>query len=378
MSRISRTRPIGRRTRAVHRLRIGASGGIFATGPAQDAVVYAAGAADLPGLAMPEPDDPRSILVSSAVSALLHLLVIGAIAGLGYLAQQAVEEVIPVVIFNEPVELPGSNEPSPLPVPKLLSAPMARAVPLALEPATLAAVPAPTVVAPSLDLTTAQSLDLAELTSAPLAVQADISPTPSAADIRAIQPLEVSAADLVAPRVDLSGPTQTAPRTATNLAAPKAFDSLSLLNATQYKGAVSALPTATGGIEGTGPFVATGVSAEYLAAGFAGGDPNAMGTVPCLQSAFVQRYLDEMERRTQARWEFPLDSGPDDFVVFSIAVDQSGSIAKLDLVESSDPIYAQRAMTAFESASPFPPLNDNNRCLTERIFKLTFRNPERP
>ncbi|MBW2291936.1 MAG: TonB C-terminal domain-containing protein [Deltaproteobacteria bacterium] len=376
MSRASTSRLIGRRNRAVRKLRLGAAGGIFASGRVEDTMVYAAGAADLPGLAMPEPDDRRSILVSSALSALLHLLVIGGIAYVGYLAQQAVEQVIPVVIFNEPVELPGSNDPSPLPVPKMLSAPIASAIPLAMQPADLAAVPAPAVVAPKLDLTAPKSLDLAEMTSAPLALQADISPTPSAADISEVQPLEVSAADLVAPKIDLTGPTHTADRTATDLAAPKAFESLSELNATQYKGAVSAVPTAGGGVAGAEPFAATGVSAEYLAAGFSGGDPSAMGTVPCLHSAFVVRYQDEMQRRMEARWEVPIDSDPDDVVVIKMSVDYSGQIANLELVESTDPLFAESAMAALNDAAPFSPLNDNNRCLAEKTLKLRFTNPE--
>ncbi len=376
MSQASTPRLIGRRNRAVRRLRIGAAGGVFASGRVEDAMVYAAGAADLPGLAMPEPEDRRNILVASAISALLHILVIGGIAYVGYLARQAIVEVIPVVIFNEPVELPGSNEPSPLPVPKRLSAPIARAVPLAMQPSDLAAVPAPPVVAPSLDLAAPKSLDLAEMTSAPLALKADISPTPSAANIDEIQPLDVSAADLVAPKVELTGPTPTAPRTATDLAAPKAFESLSELSATRYKGAVVAVPTATGAIEGVEPYVATGVSAEYLAAGFSGGDPSAMGTVPCLQSAFVVRYQDEMQRRMEARWEVPIDSDPDDIVVIKIMIDYSGQIASLEMIESTDPLFAKSAIAALESAAPFSPLNDNNRCLAEKTLSLRFTNPE--
>ncbi len=376
MTRILRPRPIPGRKPPGRRLRVGASGGIFATGHTVDAALHAAGAADRPGLAMPDREDRRGILISSAVSALLHVLAIGAIAYVGMLAKRAVEEVIPVMIFNEPVELPGSNEPSPLPVPKMLSAPMASAVPLAMEPANLAAVPAPTVVAPSPDLTTPKSIDLAEVTSTPLTAQAEISPTPSAADIATIEPLDINAADLVAPKIELSGPAETASRTPTNLAAPKAFESLAGVNSSHYRGAVNALPTASGAIEGAGPLVATGVSAEYLAGGFPGGDPNAMGTVPCLQSAFVVRYQKEMQRRMEARWEVPADSAPDDIVVIKIAVGRSGSIADLEMIESTDPQFADSAVAALRSASPFPPLNDNNRCLAKKTLTLTFTNPE--
>lgn len=322
---------------------------------------------------MPEPEDRTRLLVSSAISALLHVLVIGAIALIGYYAKQAVEEIIPVTILNKAIELPGSNEPSRLPVPKMLSAPIANAVPLAMDPAVLAAVPAPIIQAPNIDTAAPKALDLGQVTSAPLAATADISPTPSAADISKVQPLEISAADLVAPKVELSGPTQTAERTATELAAPTAFESLSDLDASQYKGAVAAVPTAEGGLESGGTMVATGVAAEYLAPGFAGGDPSAMGTVPCLQSAFVVRYLDDIKLRTRARWELPINTGADDYVQLRIGIDHSGALVFSELVEASDPDFASSAIASLQSASPFPPLNDNNRCLTEKKFRITFK-----
>jgi len=326
---------------------------------------------------MPAPGDRRGILISSAVSALLHLIAIGLIALIGYYAKQAIEEAIPVVIFNEPVELPGTNEPVPLPAPRRLAAPIANAVPLAMEPSALAAIPAPVVEAPSLDTTAPSALDLAEISSQPLAAQAQISPTPSAADIREVQPLDITAADLVAPEVELSGPTETASRTPTDLAAPQAFAQLADVDTAQYKGAVSAVPSAEipeAGVQGS--LVATGVADEYLAAGVVGGDPNAMAAVPCLQSAYVVRYQNLIDERTTARFEVPYGSGPDDFVRIRIAVDRSGSLVTLDVVEATDDAFADNAVSALRSASPFPPLNDNNRCLTEKTFILTFNYPE--
>jgi hypothetical protein len=341
-------------------------------------MVLAAGAGEPPGLGMPLPEDRRRILITSAISALVHVLVIGGIALVGYIAQQAVEEIIPVRIFNEPIELPGSSEPARLPVPKMLSAPMASAVPLSIDPLDLAAVPAPMLEAPSLDLITPTAINLAEVLSAPLATRVDIQPTPSAADISEIQPLDINAADLVAPKVDLSGPTQAPISTTANLAAPLAFENLSELNAAQYKGAASTLPHTTGPTESGGALVATGVPADFISTGFKGGDPNAPATVDCLNSAFVHRYKNEIVRRTKARWEVPLDADPADFVKLRIAIDHSGAVALLEMVESSAVPFAESALMAFKSAAPFPPLNDNNRCLAKEIFILNFANPEQP
>ena len=349
------------KNRAAVRLRMGASGSVFAnaatsaTHPASDARVFASDPAELPGLSMPEPEDRTRVLVSAAVSAVLHSLVIGAIATLGYIAQQAVEEVIPVEILNGRIELRGAEDSPPLPVPKILPAPMAIA--LALQPSELAAVPAPMLEAPS--------LDLAELLGAPLSTLAEFQATPSAAD-------------LIAPRVEMASPSVTAVRTATRLPAPGAFERPSELNATRYKGAAVAPPMAVRASQSGLGRAATGISADDITAGSAGGDPNTVATTPCLESAYVQRYLDEIKHRTYARWELPLDAHPDDVVQFRIALDHSGSIAKLELIESTSPSFAASAMAAYRSAAPFPPLGDHNRCLSTKTFRLTFRNPELP
>jgi hypothetical protein len=357
------------------RLTIGAAGGVFAKGQTLDPMVFAAAAAELPGLAMPVPEDRTRILISSAMSALFHILIIGGIALLGYIAKQAVEEIIPVVIFSQPVELPGARDAAPVPIPKMLSAPMASAVPLAMAPLDLAAVPAPKIQAPSLDLRAPTTLDLATVTSAPLAAQANLQPTPSAADIREVQPLEINAADLVAPKVERVGPSETAIINAATLVAPKAFESLSETNAAHYKGAATAVTTTIEGIESGGALVATGVSAEFLSEGISGGDPTATATVQCRNSAFVQRYIDKIVRRTRSRWALPLDANPDDRVTLRIAIDYSGSIAVLEMVESTSTSFAESAMTALRSAAPFGPLDDTIRCLAEETRKLTFTNP---
>jgi hypothetical protein len=339
---------------------MGAPGGVFAAGPPLDARVFASGAADLRGLSMPEPEDRKGILISSAVSALLHLLVIGGIAGLGYVAQQAAEKVIPVVILNPPIALHSARESSPQPVPEILPAPMAIALPL--RPSDLAAVPAPMTYAPSLELAAATALGAAD---ARLASLAELQPAPIAVD-------------LIAPRVELAGRSGSSTRRATNLAASRAFKSLAELNTARYQGAAVAPPTATRGSESGVDRVATGISVDYIAAGSAGGDPNLIASAPDLQIGFVQRYLEEIKRRTYARWEPPLDAGPDDFVQFRIAIDHAGAIAKLELIESTSDAFAASAMAAFKSAAPFPPLNDDNRRIAEATFRLTFRNPELP
>ena len=83
----------------------------------------------------------------------------------------------------------------------------------------LTRIPAPRIEAPSLDSAVPKPIDLAKVTSQPLAAKAEMTPTPSAADISAVEPMDISPADLNAPKLDLSGPSQAAARTAVNIGA---------------------------------------------------------------------------------------------------------------------------------------------------------------
>ena len=89
------------------------------------------------------------------------------------------------------------------------------------------------------------------------------------------------------------------------------------------------------------------------------------------------RYLDEIKLHTIPHWVLPMDSNPSDTVKFKLKIDHAGAIALLEIVESDNPAFAESARQAILAASPFPPLDDNVRCLTERTITPTFSNPER-
>ena len=344
-----------------------------------DAAVLGAGGATLAHLAMPAPEDTRKALISSSVSALVHLLILGAIAAVGYFAPKVVEEIIPVSIISEPIELPGSNDPAPAPVPKMLSARPATAAALAAAPSVLAAVPAAALQAPNLDAATPTRIETAQVTSQPIIAQAAASALPSAANISDVKPLDFDPAELKAPTVDLSGPSAAAAPTATNLAAPQAFASIGQRSTAPIAGtaAVNAIPAASAA-EIAGPAVATEVSDQYMqgGGGYEGGNPSGVeGTVPCMQSAYVMRYKDEIERRTRARWVVPMNAKPEDQVTVSFKLDHAGAITRVKLVSTTSDEYGRSALEALHQASPFPPLDDNVRCLSEKQkLKLTFTN----
>ncbi len=328
---------------------------------------------------MPAEEDTRSALISSAISAGLHLLALAAIVVIGILAEEAIEEVIPVQIINELVELPGSNQPAALP--KMLSRPLAAAAAVAPAPSAVAAVPAVAAVAPTLTAERAPTpVEMAKVESKPLAAQAAIKPAASAADIGDVKPLEFDTAELASPVVDHVAPTSPIARTEINTMAPRDLSDFSQASAVTHAAGsnASALQTASAAAV-AGSSVDTGVSSQFLAGtgGYGGGgDPNGVvGTVPCMQSAFVGRYTDEIERRTRARWVVPMGSTAQDSVTLQFKLDHAGSVTQIKAINTTSERYGQSAIEALRTASPFPALDDNVRCLSEKKrLTLTFRN----
>jgi hypothetical protein len=354
------------------RLQLAASGGPLSPGHAIDPMVAAAGGIGIPGLGMPEPESTRRALITSAVSALLHLIIIATIVMVGYFAKEVVEEVIIPVEIIQQVELPGSNEAPP--IPKMISsAPAASAAAIAAAPAALAATP---IAAPAPDLNTSAPtpIDVAQIAAVPLAAQ----PTPNAASISDYKPLELTPKQLAAPTVDLSGPTATAVRTPVNLDAPQVFGQVPAPGQA-YTGLadVTTSRVQTSGAAPSAAGVDTGVAAEFVFGGVEGGNPNAIGTVPCLQSAYVQRYLELIESRTTARWTVPMGASPDEVVSLRFFLDYAGGATDIEVVSASSPEFGNSALTALTAAAPFPPLDDNIRCLADRDkpLNVTFTNP---
>ena len=95
----------------------------------------------------------------------------------------------------------------------------------------------------------------------------------------------------------------------------------------------------------------------------------------CLESASVQRYLDGVRLRTRQRWIVPPGIAPNAEVSLRFALDAAGLATSMEAVGGANPGLAESAVQALRSASPFPPMNDANRCLTDKRILLTFSVP---
>ncbi len=93
--------------------------------------------------------------------------------------------------------------------------------------------------------------------------------------------------------------------------------------------------------------------------------------VPCMESAYVHRYLAQVRNRTHARWEVPEETASDQLVKLRFALDVSGSATKIEFVAGPESL-APSAIQALRAAAPFPPMDENVRCLSELRLTATF------
>ncbi len=361
-------------------MRLIAPGGAFAAAGALDPMLFESPSGVAASLTMPPAEDRRGTFIASGFTTLLHAAVFGAIVLVGYFAPTVVEEIIPVTILSEaqPLELPGSNDPAL--IPKMLAAIPAASAAAIAAPAAIAALPA-AAQAPSLEAAAPTQIDMAQVTSQPLAAQSTLSPTPSAANITDVKPLDIDPADLLAPTIDRTGPTAMAPQPNVDVTAPQNFEQLGQIDPDTYRSAAVGTVTRSTNVAGhvSGTEVTTGIADEFMTGGggYEGGSTTGQaGTVPCMQSAYVLRYKDEIERRTKKRWVLPLTARPSDVVTLGFRLDYAGAVTRIEVVSATTEEFGSSAMRALKMASPFPPLDDNVRCLANmKVLKLKFTNP---
>jgi hypothetical protein len=323
---------------------------------------------------MRPPESKRAALISGSITALLHGLAIGVLAWLAWMAPEMVQ-LIPVKIVQE---LPGSNDPAPAPRKVIARRPVA-----SVSAAQLQQTVRPTTT--PAQRVSAQSLNMAAVdpVAAPTQVQrrqvdaarvtavSAVDAQRAAVDLSQVSAVSVSASDLVAPTVDIAGPRQVATGTVVAAGAPQITAAFEEVGETDYTGQASPGEYTEGPVNEI--VIDTGVSDEF--AGGTGGVGTSENTVSCMQSAYVQRYMDVIRRRTTARWDVPPDTPVDEKVVLHFEIDSSGTAANVDYDKRVSPELGASAVAALRAASPFPPMSDDNRCLSELKLRATFSVP---
>ncbi len=360
------------------------------------------------GLPAPDPSDRQNR--SALYSLTLHLAVLLGLLGAAWLAPpEIIERIIPVALVRppEPIERPGTNaEPAPS-APKAVgarrsanAAALAASQPITPDQAAAlrqAALEAARQAAQTLSVKSVQKTTLPteikrrEVSANRVPIQAAAVVVPTAAlDVSQIQPVAIDPARLQALAPLIEAPQQIDAPSLPEMSATEALAVLENISPSEYSGGVgavawdpgssvtgsgTALNTGTGGAigsEGGGPGGQGGLG---LSPG-SGGTGQAMGSVRCLESAHVQRYLQMVQTRTQHRWTIPTGVNPKARVILGFGLDAAGMASGIETVDVGDPALGLSAMQALQTASPFPPMIDANRCLSEKRILLTFTVPQ--
>lgn len=365
-----RRRP--RRSSPLTRLRIG------------QAAAAGGAAVEFPGIALPEPEGRGRRLTAGALAALLHGGALAVLVVLGMLAPEIEEEeIIPVKLLHE---IPMVEKSAPAPAPRALAErsspifnPAAQAVaPQVINPKVVARA-APSVAAEriQMDGVVTSSAQPRQISRSAVAVDT----VKAVTSVAGVQPTQVDFSDAAAPA--LRGPVVANVPTGPS-AGPRQI-------------------ATTGGTVGTGPAVIAdagssvreGVLSNRDVLGSPDGPrlasvntrvgtgnlrgPGGTGTSlgglapDCESRPEVQSYMRQIRDRTIQRWTIPPEVGGAQ-VRLRFKLDVGGSASRVELLSASDSRAGASAVDAMRSASPFPPMNDRQRCLANAPITGTFRN----
>ncbi len=336
-------------------------------------------AGDLPRLGMAEPEDNRSSWIAGSLTTALHAGALGVLVLLAWLAPP-VEELIEVKIIRE---LPGADV-KPAPARKVIQPRRQRTPVQAARRVTAQAVAQPRVVnvkPQQLNMNRVQKAEAPQqvqrrqvVSNRTQARSIDRRRVATNVDLSKLQNVQVAPTDLNAPVVDYDGPREIDPGAA--LEAPQNFAEVPVVEDVDYR---SAGPVAVVSNEDTSVATEafdfdTAVGA-YAGGEGSGGTGTAEGVVPCFESGFVVRYLKLVEERTQKRWQVPEGVSADAEVKLRFVLDSSGAATQVEYIGNTEPALGNSAVEALRAASPFPPMDDNVRCLARKKLRGTFSVP---
>jgi TonB family protein len=113
-----------------------------------------------------------------------------------------------------------------------------------------------------------------------------------------------------------------------------------------------------------------GIAGGGTGSGTGGGSSTGLKGIP---AADWNSYLSMIEKRVRAIWKYPDTVTGVQQVIVRFAVDRSGRIALVEIVDSSDARMNPSALEAMRRASPFPPLPDNLRDYAGETINMRFK-----
>jgi len=336
-----------------------------------------------PGMDTIESEDSRRPLVTSFLAALLHLSILGILIYLASLAP--IQEVlIPVQLLKETVETPDA----PAPAPKALAerrmanfSPQVQSVaPQIINPRVIAA--ARVVKAEALEMDTLDparaptqidrqlmNVERVERIESIVAARVQAVDIPSAQSSSVRGPVKIHVPNLpsVGPRqIDVTTPLKS-----------MGTSTMKIGSGSSVREGVASSRDVVGSVTGDVLFSIDSEVGEGYLGGLGGTGTGRGGYAPvpgeltCGQRAEVRLYIDKIRQRTIDLWSLP--PGTQNGVVkLRFRVDVAGSASGIEFIHADNNALGASAVDAMRAASPFSPMADQVRCLSNQNIIGTF------
>jgi TonB family protein len=339
-----------------------------------------------PGYSAPDEEGRRRTVISGGLAALFHFSALGVLILFASLAPVIDEEILPVQLLKE--EQPQAEEPAP--APKALAE--RRALPF--NPAVQTVTPQiinPRVIAEASPAIAAEALQMDAVTSvaAPTQITQAATVVERVSAVSSIAHAQAAAVDVQSVagpavrgpvKVDAPVGPSVGPRAVKVTNAAPSFGTgkmqIGTPGSSVQEGVLSNRDVVGSPDGALVVSVDTAIGDGYLRG--AGGEGTGTGLVSqkeCMQRQEVQDYLAVVKSRTLERWVLPPGVDAGRRVTLRFRLDVAGSASNVAVDRADDNSLGASAVDALRSASPFPPMPEEVRCLSQVPIVGTFSNP---
>ena len=333
-------------------------------------------------IAFHEPETSKRTLVTGSFAALLHFGVVATLVFLASLAPVIEEALIPVQLLHD--EPPAPEEPAP--APKALAE--RRSLDFAPARAVMPQIVNPNVFADASPAVNAEALEMESVASvvAPTQIQRSHTVVEHVSAVQSSAAARATAVDFASVGVPaVRGPVKVVGPVGPSVgprAVAVASTGATMGSATLDIGSGSAVRegiVSSRDVRGssTGALLVS-VDTE-VGDGFRGGtggtgtgSGGGNGAGRCNDRPAVQAYMARIRTRTLERWKLPPGVPVDERVTLRFKLDVAGSASAVHVVKASYNALGASAVDAMRSASPFPPIPEAARCLSQGRIRATF------
>jgi TonB family protein len=345
-----------------------------------------AAAVGYPGYSVPDEEGRRRTAISGFLAALFHGSALGLLILLASLAPAIQDEILPVQLIKEEVTKPDEPAPAPKALAERRALPFNPAVqtvtPQIINPRVIAEA-APAIAAEALQMDAVSSVAAPTQISQSATVVERVSAVTSIAHARAAAvDVQSVAGPAVRGPVQVNAPVgaSVGPRAVNVTNAAPSFGTgkmqIGTPGSSVQEGVLSNRDVVGSPDGALVVSVDTAIGDGYLRGAGGDGTSNAaVSTKECIQKQEVQDYLAVVKQRTVQRWVLPPGVEGGRRVTLKFRLDVAGSASNVAVERADDNSLGASAVDALRSASPFPPMPDNVRCLSQVPIVGTFSNP---